>query len=121
MILVDTSVWITHLRDGVGRLALLLEDGQVLGHPWVAGELALGTLAQRHVVLELLANLPQATTASDPEVMTLIETRQLFGRGIGFVDAHLLAATMLTDGSRLWTADQRLAAAAADLGVAPHG
>lgn len=121
MILVDTSVWISHLRSGVDHLALLLDDGQVLGHPCVTGELALGTLAQRRTVLGLLDNLPQATTVSDAEVMTMIESRRLFGRGIGYVDAHLLAATLTTHGARLWTADRRLADAATGLGVATGG
>lgn len=112
MILVDTSVWVDHLRVGDPRLVELLTDGQVLGHPWVTGELALGRLSRRSEILDLLHNLPQATVATDAEVLTLITDRQLFGRGIGYVDAHLLAATLLTSGARLWTRDKRLAAVA---------
>lgn len=107
MILVDTSVWIDHLRSGDRSLAELLQNGDVLGHPAVAGEIALGQLARRREILGLLANLPQATTATDGEVMTLIGERQLFGRGIGYLDAHLLAATLLTVGTDLWTRDKR--------------
>ncbi len=112
MILVDTSVWIDYLRAGDSELAGLLQDGQVLVHPWVIGELALDHLPRRSEILGLLDNLPQATVATDVEVRTLIDN-QLFGLGLGYVDAHLLAATMLTAGARLWTRDKRLAAVAA--------
>lgn len=118
MILVDTSVWIDHLRAGDAGLAALLENGRVLGHPWVAGELALGRLSAREEVLGLLANLPQAEVAEHREVMALIERRRLDGRGIGYVDAQLLAATLLTDCATLWSRDRRLRAAAEHLGVA---
>lgn len=118
MILVDTSVWIDHLRDGDTELTSLLQGGEVLIHPWVTGELALGHLSQRSEILGLLLNLPQAKSATNLEVLTLIERQQLFGLGIGYVDAHLLAATMLTDGARLWTRDKRLAAVAAQRGLA---
>ncbi len=120
MILVDTSVWIDHLRGGDPELASLLQVGQVLAHPWVIGELALGHLSRRSEILGLLGNLPQATAATDVEVLTLIDSRKLFGLGIGYVDAHLLAATMLTTGARLWTRDKRLAAVAAKSGLASH-
>jgi len=118
VILVDTSVWIDHLRTGEPDLAALLQDGHVLAHPWVTGELALGHLARRSEILGLLGNLPQATAATDVEVLSLIARHQLFGLGIGYVDAHLLAATMLTTGARLWTRDKRLAAVAAQHGLA---
>ena len=117
MILVDTSVWIDHLRAGDAKLASLLQLGQVLGHPWVTGELALGHLSRRSEILGLLGNLPQATCATDTEVLTLIDNRQLFGLGVGYVDAHLLAATLLTAGARLWTRDRRLAKVAAQNGL----
>lgn len=120
MILVDTSIWIGHLQTGEPWLATLLNEGNVLGHAWVTGELAMGTISQRQEILRLLANLPQARSATHEEVITLIEARQLFGRGIGYVDAHLLAATLLTDRARLWTRDKRLAATAADLGLAAN-
>jgi len=118
VILVDTSIWIDHLRTGDPELGELLRDGQVLAHPWVTGELALGQLSRRSEILGLLHNLPQATIATDGEVLTLIDKRQLFGLGIGYVDAHLLAATALTPAARLWTRDKRLALVAAQHGLA---
>ncbi len=117
MILVDTSIWVDHLRVGDPKLAALLHDGEVLTHPWVIGELALGQLSRRSEILGLLRNLPQAKAATEAEVLDLIENQQLFGLGIGYVDAHLLAATMLTTGAALWTRDKRLAAVAVHLGL----
>lgn len=118
MILVDTSIWIDHFRTGDSELSALLQDSHVLAHPWVTGELALGHLSRRSEILGLLHNLPQATVATDVEVLTLIDNQQLFGLGIGYVDAHLLAATMLTTGARLWTRDKRLATVAVQHGLA---
>lgn len=118
MILVDTSVWIDHLRRGNPALAALLLDRQVLAHPWVTGEIALGNLSNRVEVLGLLGNLSQAAVATDTELRTLIDRHRLHGRGIGYVDAQLLAATMLTSGSLLWSRDKWLAAIAAELGIA---
>ena len=118
MILVDTSVWIEHLRSASAILTELLGDGQVLVHPFVLGELALGSLRQRDVFLSDLRDLPQAVVATDGEVLSLIDRRTLFGRGIGYVDAHLLAAARLTAGSKLWTHDRRLQAVAAQLDLA---
>ncbi len=115
MILVDTSVWVDHLRAGNAVLERLLERGSVLAHPWVTGELALGHLSHRKDILGLLSHLPHAELAADSEVLTLIERRQLYGLGIGYVDAQLLAATQLTRDARLWTADKRLAAAGSQL------
>ncbi len=120
MILVDTSIWIDHLRVGEPKLATLLQDGHVLGHPWVIGELALGLLSRRSEILGLLNNLPRAKTATDVEVLELIENRHLSGLGIGYVDAHLLAATLLTTGAALWTRDRRLGSTATQLGLAHH-
>ena len=117
MILVDTSVWVEHLRRGLPRLATLLQDGKVLIHPWVIGELACGNLRNRSQVLELLRGLPAATVASDREVLLLIERDRLMGRGIGYVDAHLLASARLSH-RRLWTQDRRLAAVAEEQGLA---
>jgi predicted nucleic acid-binding protein len=97
---------------------VLLQEAKVLAHPWVRGELALGKLSDRREILGLLSNLPQAKVATESEVMTLVETQSLFGLGIGYVDAHLLAATLLTTDASLWTRDKRLAAAAADLEIA---
>ena len=118
MILVDTSIWVDHLRVGDERLAALLDGGEVLTHPFVVGELALGNLRQRKVFLSDLLPLPQADVASDEEVLGLIDREQLFGRGIGYIDAHLLAAARLTVDTRLWTHDRILNAVAAELGLA---
>ena len=116
MILVDTSVWVEHLRHGLPRLATLLQAGEVLIHPWVIGELACGNLRKRSQVLELLQGLPAVTVASDAEVLLLIEREQLMGRGIGYIDAHLVAAARLSH-CRLWTQDRRLAAVAQEQGL----
>jgi predicted nucleic acid-binding protein len=116
MILVDTSVWIEHVRSRNQQLAALLNDGCVLGHPWVIGELALGSLAGRSQIIGLLRNLPEAPLATDAEVLKLIDDRHLFGVGIGYVDAHLLASTLLA-GARLWTRDKKLSAVAEECGV----
>lgn len=117
MILVDTSVWIDHLRSGAATLERLLSTGMVLGHPWIVGELALGNLAQRQTVLSLLKALPPAVVATEVEVLGLIDRERLHGRGIDYVDAHLLAAARLTPGARLWTRDKHLTDAAADLEI----
>jgi predicted nucleic acid-binding protein len=117
VILVDTSVWVEHLRRGLPRLATLLQDGKVLIHPWVIGELACGNLRNRGDVLELLQGLPAAVVASDSEVLLLIEREQLMGLGIGYVDAHLLASAKLSH-TKLWTQDRRLAALAQERGLA---
>ncbi|MDO9694959.1 MAG: PIN domain-containing protein [Candidatus Latescibacteria bacterium] len=116
MTLVDTSVWIDHLRRHDPALAGLLEDGAVLMHPCVFGELACGGLRRRDETLALLKALPVAATADDRETLALVERRGLHGRGLGWIDAHLLAAALLT-GCRLWTRDRALARAAADLGL----
>lgn len=118
MILVDTTVWIDHLRDGDQLLAGLLNRGEALAHPWVTGELALGHLRGRAEILALLGQLPQATVATVTELLGFIERHELFGLGIGYVDAQLLAAAMLSDDAVLWTRDRRLRAAAEDLGRA---
>jgi hypothetical protein len=124
VILVDTSVWVEHLRAGNNALSGLLDGGQVLGHPFVAGEIALGNLRRRDTILRELRELPQAKMASDEEVLLLIDRRALFGRGIGYLDAHLIAAVQLTPGASLWTRDTRLQAVATELalvsGVAEH-
>lgn len=117
MILADTSVWIDHLRYGDTLLARLLNNGAVLAHPWVTGELALGNLCQRAEVIGLLRGLPQAAVAGDDEILTLIEQEALHGSGIGYVDAQLLAATRLTPDATLWTRDKRLLALSAKLKV----
>jgi predicted nucleic acid-binding protein len=118
VILVDTSVWVDHLRGGDKTIADLLDSSRVLAHPFVVGELALGNLRQRRVILASLQDLPQANAATDQEVLHFIEQHALMGLGIGYVDAHLLASTQLTAGSSLWTRDKRLARVAERLGLA---
>ena len=118
MILVDTSVWLDHLRKGDAELVRALEAGDVLAHPFIVGEMACGDLANRSSILALLRTLPAAQVATDEEVLGFIELRKLRGRGIGYIDVHLLASIALTRGSRLWTRDQRLATVAGE--VAKH-
>jgi hypothetical protein len=118
MILVDTSVWIDHLRAGTAQLSRLLDTGMVLTHPFVIGEIALGSLRQREIVLSALSDLPLAAIARDTEVMHFIDRHKLSGCGIGYVDSHLLAAVRLTAGATLWTNDKRLNGVAVDLGLA---
>ncbi len=118
MILVDSSIWIDHFRSMDDVLFALLERQEVLIHPFVIGEIALGNLRPRATILSTLHKLPQAVVARESEVLTLIETSSLVGLGIGYVDAHLLASAKLTDGTRLWTRDKRLTAAAARLSLA---
>ena len=120
MILVDTSVWVDHLRAGVPQLAELLNRAEVLIHPWVIGEIACGQLQARQQVLALMEGLPSATLATHREVLVLIERHPLAGRGIGYVDAHRLASAKLS-GCGLWTLDRRLGALAAELGVGWDG
>lgn len=121
MILVDTSVWIDHLHHGDEVLASLLTAERVLAHPFVIGELALGNLQARDVILSTMRKLPQATVAHPEDVLHFINREALSGLGIGYVDAHLLAAARLTPGTSLWTRDKRLHAAAGKLGLAPAG
>ena len=115
--LVDTSVWIDHLRHGDSELAAALEAGQVDMHPFVVGELACGNLRARTEVLGLLLALPPIAVATDNEVLFFIDEHKLMGRGIGYVDAHLLTSARL-GGAMLWTRDKRLHATAAELGLA---
>ena len=118
MILVDTSIWIDHFRQRDEMLARQLNQGLVMVHPFVIGELALGNLQNRQPVLDALQDLPQATVATDREVISFIEQNRLYGIGIGYIDAHLLASTRLLAGAKLWTRDKRLLAAAVRLGLA---
>ena len=118
MILVDTSVWVGHLRARERPLAELLDAGRVLTHPFVIGELALGDLRQRDLIINALRDLPPASVATDQEVLRFIDQNVLFGLGIGYIDAHLLAATRLTAGALLWTRDKRLVRVADRLGLA---
>lgn len=112
MILVDTSVWIDHLRKLEPVLSDLLHGELVLMHPFVIGELAVGIVEDRRATLKLLSELPSVTTADHTEVLSFIDEHHLYGSGIGFVDAHLLTSVALDAGTRLWTRDRRLVAAA---------
>jgi predicted nucleic acid-binding protein len=118
MILVDSSVWIDHIRAPDERLAEFLIHERVLMHPYVVGEVALGHIRNRAEWLLELRDLPAVAVADDEEVASLIERERLFGLGIGYVDAHLLASVRLTDEASLWTRDKRLAAVAERLSVA---
>jgi predicted nucleic acid-binding protein len=115
-VLVDTSVWVDHLRRHNAELVALLEQGQVWTHPFVIGELACGNLARRTTLLSSLSELPQVATVSHAEVLAFIEGQRLMGRGLGWIDVHLLAAARLAN-LGFWTVDRRLAAAANELGL----
>ena len=117
MILVDTSVWIDHLRSGDKVLTTMLNEARVLMHPFVLGELACGNMSNRHEVLSLLKDLPASTQATDEEVLIFIDRHTLMGRGIGYIDAHLLASASLDSPARLWTRDKRLKLLADELGL----
>ncbi len=114
MVLVDTSIWVTHLRQGSRKLEKLLMDAEVMCHPFIIGELACGNLKNRSEIISLLQSLPMASTIEFDEFLIYIEINQLMGKGIGFVDIHLLASAQLT-GVPLWTADKRLKSAANQL------
>lgn len=117
MIIVDSSVWIDHLDHGDALMTRLLEADEVLVHPFVMGEIACGNLPNRSTVLEEMGNLYAPVVAQHAEALSVIEQHRLMGRGIGYVDVHLLASALLTDSARLWTRDQRLQNAADELGV----
>lgn len=116
MILVDTSVWVDHLHSGSRDLAARLSEGSVLCHPFVIGELACGGLRKRAEILSLLAALPRATVAGHDEVLRVVDHHKLHGKGLGWIDVHLLASAFLS-GCSLWTNDKALAAAARSLRV----
>ena len=114
MVLVDTSVWVSHLRDGNAELANLLNDGRVLCHPLIVGELACGNLKDRAVILSFLQLLPMSIQAEHDEVLSFIENNRLMGKGMGYVDVHLITSAVLT-GVPVWTLDKKLAQAADSL------
>ena len=118
MILVDSSIWIDHIRARDELLATLLARHEVLAHPFIIGEVALGNIRNRNAVLGRLEELPRAELATDEDVLSLIEQHRLYGLGIGYVDAHLLAATRLTPATSLWTRDRRLRDVAVELHLA---
>jgi predicted nucleic acid-binding protein len=118
LFLVDSGIWIDHLRTGDAHLHAALMAERIVGHPFVIGEVAMGSLKDRAQVLDLLSRLPQAEKADDGEVLGLIERRPLFSLGLGWVDAHLVASALLTPDARLWTRDRRLHEAAERLGIA---
>ncbi len=107
MVLVDTSVWVSHLREGNINLADLLQNGEVVSHPFVVGELACGNLKNRALILSLLKSLPMSIEAEHEEVLAFVEGNRLMGKGLGYVDAHLLTSAVLSEVS-LWTLDKRL-------------
>lgn len=112
MILTDTSIWIDHFRHSDADLRRVIEEDMLLCHPFVIGELALGSLRDRATVLAFLGAQRQATVATHDEIMTMIDRHGLFSMGIGYTDAHLLASVLLDRGSALWTRDKRLRTAA---------
>ena len=114
MILVDTSIWNTHLRHGSRQLEKLLMDAEVMCHPFIIGELACGNLKNRNEIISLLKSLPMAPTIEFDEFIFFVDRNQLMGKGVGFVDIHLLASAQLI-GLLLWTADKRLKSAADQL------
>jgi hypothetical protein len=107
MVLVDTSVWVSHLRHGNEDLQKLLDDGQVVCHPFIVGELACGNLKKRHEILTYLQSLPMTILAEDEEILKFIENNQLMGMGLGYIDVHLIASAVLAN-VLLWTLDKTL-------------
>jgi hypothetical protein len=118
MILVDTTVWVDHLRAGDKRLTELLDAGAVVMHPFVVGELALSHLNPRGTILHMLSQLPAIGAVTDTEALAYIERHKLVGLGIGYIDVHLLASVQLAAGTTLWARDKRLRAVAEKLGLA---
>lgn len=117
MILVDSSIWIGHLRSTDAALAVALAEGRVSQHPFVTAELALGSLANRHRFIAMLGLLPAAPVINQAVLLAFITEHRLFGTGLGMVDAHLLASASESQGARLWTADRRLAEQAERIGL----
>jgi predicted nucleic acid-binding protein len=117
VILVDTSVWVDYFRRGEPHLLDALNNGLVLMHPFVLGELASGNLKRRTEVLSLMSELPVAAIATEGEALEFIDRRRLMGRGIGYIDVHLLASVVLTATATLWTRDKRLSVVADDLAL----
>jgi predicted nucleic acid-binding protein len=116
VVLVDTSVWVSHLREGKIGLERLLANSEVVCHPFIVGELACGNLKNRPEILALLQTLPAAIQAEHEDVMHFIESHRLMGKGLGYIDVHLLASALLT-GVPLWTLDIKLNERAINLGI----
>jgi predicted nucleic acid-binding protein len=116
MVLVDTSVWVVHLRNGNIGLETLLNEGHVVCHPFIVGELACGNLKNRAEILSLLQALPVATHVEYEEVMKFIEDHALMGKGLGYIDIHLIASAVLTE-IPLWTVDKKLSEVSSKLGI----
>ncbi len=116
MVLVDTSIWVSHFRKGDHQLQEILVDEQVLCHPFILGELACGGLKNRKEIISLLQALPDSIMAEIDEILEFIDQQELIGVGIGLIDVHLLASALLTK-ALLWTADKNLRAAAARLNI----
>lgn len=121
VILIDASVWIDHIRSAESVILKLVDAREVLCHPFVIGEVAMGQFRNRRTFLSDLRKLRGAEVADDDEVMALVERHSLFGRGIGYVDAHLLASVFLTPEAKLWTRDKRLNEAAKRMNLAAEG
>jgi len=114
MVLVDTSIWVAHLRQGRRQLEKMLMDAEVMCHPFIIGDLACGNLKNRNEIISLLQSLPMAPTIEFEEILFFINQNYMMGKGVGFVDVHLLASAQLA-GVLLWTADKRLKASADQL------
>ncbi len=117
MVLIDTVVWIDHLQSNDEHLSMLLENEQIVMHPMVIGELAMGNLANRQRTLEDFAKLPEISVATHEEVLFFIEHHRLMGTGIGYIDAHLLTASVLHGATQLWTRDRRMMTVATEMGI----
>lgn len=116
LVLADTSIWITHFREGQKHLVDLLEQGLVACHPHIVGELACGSLKNRNEIIQLLEALPMANVLEHVEIMEFIESRKLMSIGIGYVDVHLLGSSLLSN-TPLWTRDKSLIKAATSLNI----
>jgi predicted nucleic acid-binding protein len=117
-VLIDSSVWVGHFKRRNDHLVELLEEGAVICHPYIVGEVACGTPPSRKDIIGMLAELESAPVATQQELLALMDKRQLYGRGCGFVDMSLLAASLLSETARIWTLDKRLENLAAELNLA---
>ncbi|MGD0548494.1 MAG: type II toxin-antitoxin system VapC family toxin [Terracidiphilus sp.] len=120
MILADTSIWVNYLRGGNAEMARLLGGGQILMHPFIVAEIALGSLHNRRKRLEEMEALLEVRVAQLDEVRQMIESRSLYSKGIGLTDAHLIASCLLTPGTQLWTRDGAMENVAKDLGISAN-